>query len=467
MPSQSYVPQTERAGHQLAKGSLGWRTLAALGVSYVVAGDYAAWNYGFASAGWGGMVAAFALMALMYLCLAFCLAELASAIPTAGGGYAFARCAFGPTAGFLTGICVALEYVAATGAIGIFLTSYFEALTGFGGVGTLLFFYTVFLGLHLLGVGEALRLLLLFAMVAILGILVFAWNSLPALSIDRLTAAAGSAPAGILPFGVTGIWSALPFGIAFFLAVEGVALASEEAQDPQRSIPRALLTAWSILGVLAIIILVAAPGAAGTGALQASDSPLIDALRASTTHPSLAVQTIVNLCGLVALAASFFSIMYAFSRQIFALSRAGYLPAVLARTNRSHSPWLALLIPGSIAFGASLTASGEALIVTAVFFATTSYLLMLAAFIRLRKIAPTMLRPFRTPGGIVTAGLALLLATAAFAACLSATLLWSGIAAGVLAAALAYFWLYSRHHLVAGAPEEEFALIAAADGDLR
>lgn len=467
MSGPSSASRDKSSGPQLAKGSLGWMTLAALGVSYVVAGDYAAWNYGFASAGWGGMVAAFGLMAVMYLCLAFCLAELASAIPTAGGGYAFARCAFGPAAGFLTGFCVALEYVAATGAIGIFLTSYFEALTGMGGLGPLLCFYALFLGLHLLGVGEALRLLFLFALIAILGILTFAWNSFPAFSAAHLTAAAGPVPVGLLPFGLTGIWSALPFGIAFFLAVEGVALASEEARDPARAIPRALLTAWGILGALALIILVAAPGATGIGSLLNSDSPLIDAMRAPGSNLPTLPRTIVNLCGLIALAASFFSIMYAFSRQIFSLSRAGYLPAFLARTNRRHSPWLALLLPGALAFTASATASGEVLIVTAVFCATTSYLIMLAAFIRLRRTAPSMPRPYRTPGGMATAGLALILAFAAFAACLSATLLWSGVAACGLVAALAYFWFYSRHHLVADAPEEEFALIATADGEMR
>lgn len=465
MSGQVSPSQSQLAGQQLAKGSVGWMSLAALGVSYVVAGDYAAWNYGFAGAGWGGMVAAFILVAIMYLCLAFCLAEMASAMPTAGGGYAFARCAFGPMAGFLTGFCVALEYVAATAAIGIFLTSYFEALTGIGGIGPLTLFFAVFLGLNLLGVGEALRVLFIFALIAVLGIVTFAWASFPAFSADRLTASAGPVPAGLLPFGLTGIWSALPFGIAFFLAVEGVALASEEARDPQRAIPRALLTAWGILGLLAIVILVAAPGAAGIEALMGSDSPLIDAMRASDSRLPGTAQTIVNICGLVALAASFFSIMYAFSRQIFSLARAGYLPAFLARTNRRHSPWLALLIPGFMAFIASAMGSGEALIVTAVFCATLSYLIMLAAFIRLRRIAPAMPRPYRTPGGTVTAVVALALALAAFAACLSATLLWSGVAAGIVALALAYFWFYSRHHLVAAAPEEEFALIAAANSE--
>ena len=42
----------------------------------------------------------------------------------------------------------------------------------------------------------------------------------------------------------------------------------------------------------------------------------------------------------------------------------------------------------------------------------------------------------------------------------------AGITAAVFAAALAYFWFYSRHHLVARAPEEEFAAIAEAESKL-
>lgn len=467
MSGSSSSGQQAASTHQLATGRLGAATLAALGVSYVVAGDYAAWNYGFANAGWGGMVVAFALMAVMYLCLAFCLAELASAMPTAGGGYAFARCAFGPATGFLTGFCVALEYVSATGAIGIFLTSYLEALTGLGGIVPLLCCYAVFLGLHLLGVGEALRMLLLFALIAIVGILVFAGASLAGFSASRLVAGAGPVAAGFLPFGLKGIWFALPFGIAFFLAVEGVALAAEEARDPERTVPRALLGAWAVLCALAAIILVVAPGAAGIGPMLASNSPLIDAMRASGSGRADVPQIIVNICGLIALAASFFSIMFAYSRQIFSLSRAGYLPAFLSRTNRHRSPWLALVLPGIAAFFIGQAAGAEALIVTAVFCAITSYLAMLASFIRLRRRAPAMPRPYRTPGGLATAAVALVLAVAAFFACLSANLFWSCVAAAIVLAAMAYFWFYSRHHLVASAPEEEFALLAASGADLR
>src|SRR3989344_2375621 len=78
---------------ELKKGAAGWVLLVGLGVAYVISGDYAGWNFGLAQGGWGGMFLATLLMALMYLCMCFSLAELSSMLPAAGGGYGFARSA--------------------------------------------------------------------------------------------------------------------------------------------------------------------------------------------------------------------------------------------------------------------------------------------------------------------------------------------------------------------------------------
>src|SRR5215204_2584102 len=95
---------------QLQQGAAGWVLLAGLGVAYVISGDFAGWNFGLAEGGRGGMLIAVALMATMYTCMVFSLAELASTISTAGGGYGFGRRALGPWGGFLTGTAVLIEY---------------------------------------------------------------------------------------------------------------------------------------------------------------------------------------------------------------------------------------------------------------------------------------------------------------------------------------------------------------------
>ena len=115
----------------------------------------------------------------------------------------------------------------------------------------------------------------------------------------------------------------------------------------------------------------------------------------------------VNYIGLAGLIASFFSIIYAYSRQTFALSRAGYLPRVLSLTNGRKAPALALIVPGLIGFLLSLTGQGAMLLNMAVFGAAVSYVLMMVSHIVLRRREPDMPRPYRTPGGVATTGFAL------------------------------------------------------------
>ena len=90
----------------LKQGTVGWVLLTGLGVSYVISGDFSGWNYGIANGGWLGLCIAFVAMGLMYGCTVFGIAELSSALPTAGAGYGFARRALGKTGGFVTGLAV-------------------------------------------------------------------------------------------------------------------------------------------------------------------------------------------------------------------------------------------------------------------------------------------------------------------------------------------------------------------------
>src|SRR5690606_16966290 len=152
--------------------------------------------------------------------------------------------------------------------------------------------------------------------------------------------------------------------------------------------------------------------------------------------------------------------IYAYSRQLFALSRAGYLPRWMSVTGRRKTPYLALIVPGFVGFLlAAITEDGALLINIAVFGAAVSYVLMNLSHIVLRFREPDLERPYRTPGGIVTTGIATVLALAAVVATFFVDEIAAAITAGILLVALAYFFLYSRHRLVANAPEEEFAAI--------
>ncbi|MEW5813315.1 MAG: ethanolamine permease [Actinomycetota bacterium] len=459
--SESYLAQ-----RQLKSGSAGWLLLAGLGVGYVVSGDYSGWNFGLGQGGFGGLAIAAVIIAAMYLALVLGMAELSSALPAAGGGYTFARRALGPWGGFATGTAILIEYSIAPAAIATFIGAYVESLNLFGivdGWWVYLAVYAVFIGIHLTGVGEALKVMFVITAVALVGLVVFAIAAVGHFDAANLTDIPVTDAAGassLLPFGYLGIWAALPFAIWFFLAIEGVPLAAEEATRPERNVPRGIIAAMGVLLVTCATVLVLVPGAGGAEAMSESGNPLVEALGGTTAA------TVVNYIGLAGLIASFFSIIYAYSRQLFALSRAGYLPTKLSVTNRRKAPTFALIVPGLVGFALSLTGQGDLLLNMAVFGAAVSYVLMMVSHIVLRRREPGMARPYRTPGGVATTGFALVIAVLAVIATFLVHVVAALCCLGVFALFMLYFAVYSRHHLVSNSPDEEFAMVAAAEHTL-
>lgn len=451
---------------QLRKGTAGWVLLAGLGVSYVISGDYAGWNAGLLEGGFGGLLIASVIIAAMYLAMVFGMAEMSSALPAAGGGYTFARRAMGPWGGFATGTAILIEYAIAPAAIATFIGGYVESLDLFGisdGWWVYLAVYVVFIGIHLVGAGEALKAMFVITAVALVGLMTFGIAALGKFDAGLLTDIAADPDAAgssdFMPFGYLGIWSALPFAIWFFLAIEGVPLAAEEAENPEKNVPRGIIAAMGVLLLTCALVLFLATGALGAQGVGESANPLVDALDGTTA-------TVVNYIGLAGLVASFFSIMYAYSRQLFALSRAGYLPTVLSVTNSRKAPTWALIIPGVIGFALTFTGEGAILLNTAVFGAALSYVLMMVSHIVLRVREPQMERPYKTPGGIVTTGFALVIAVASVIATFLVDTTAALCALAAFVAFMAYFGLYSRKHLVASSPDEEFALLAEVDKEM-
>jgi ethanolamine permease len=174
----------------LRTGTAGWVLLAGLGVGYVISGDYSGWNFGLAEGGFGGLAVATVVIAAMYGAMVLSMAEMSAALPTAGGGYTFARRALGPWGGFATGTAVLIEYSIAPAAIATFIGAYVESLGLFGitdGWWVYLVVYTIFVGIHLAGVGEALKAMFVITAIALVGLGIFAVASIGSFSVSNLT----------------------------------------------------------------------------------------------------------------------------------------------------------------------------------------------------------------------------------------------------------------------------------------
>jgi ethanolamine permease len=298
------------------------------------------------------------------------------------------------------------------------------------------------------------------------------WTNIPDGGGEAL--AGGGGP--FLPFGIEGIFKALPFAIWFFLAIEEVPLAAEESMDPKRDVPRGSVLAMHTLLIFAILTLLINTGLPGGAALfGASGFPLLDGFKAIFEGEKIAF--VFGLLFMIGLIASFFTIIYAYGRNTYSLSRAGYFPNFLSVTHGVRKTPHVALIAGAIVgyvlavlifilqendLGAQIVA---ALLNMAVFAAVISYILQMVSFVVLRRKLPNITRPYRSPWGVPGAVIAGVLAATA----LISIFLNEGYRPGVYGVAIyyvlgvLYFAIAGRNRLVLS-PEEEFALTAGERG---
>ena len=120
--------QNQENAPQLAK-TLSPLMIWGLGVGYVISGEYFGWNLGLEHGGPYGMLVATLLVTVMYVAFVLSYAELACALPRAGGAFVYAQRAFGPRLGLVAGTAQWIEFVFAPPAIAFAIGSYFSNFT--------------------------------------------------------------------------------------------------------------------------------------------------------------------------------------------------------------------------------------------------------------------------------------------------------------------------------------------------
>jgi ethanolamine permease len=420
--------------------SLGTLQLWGIAVGLVISGEYFGWSYGWASAGTLGFLVTTIFVALMYTTFIFSFTELTTSIPHAGGPFEYSRRAFGPLGGYLAGFATLIEFVFAPPAIalaiGAYLNVQFPALSPkVTAVGA----YVVFMALNIAGVTIAATFELVVTLLAIFELLVFMGVVAPGFSWVHFTQGGWSGQGVFSSAAIPGMFAAIPFAIWFFLAIEGVAMAAEEAKNPRRSIPIAYIAGILTLVVLAAGVMLFAGAAGDWTQLANINDPLPQAMKRIVGESSGWLHMLVWL-GLFGLIASFHGIIIGYSRQIYALARAGVLPPLLGRVHPSrHTPHVAIVAGGVVGIaaifsdelvsfgGQTLTAN---IVTMSVFGAITMYILSMASLFKLRRSQPALERPYRAPLYPLFPAFAL----AAAVVCLLTMVYYNGLIAGVFVA---------------------------------
>lgn len=441
----------QAAGQPALQQTLSTFQLWGIAVGLVISGEYFGWSYGWASAGTLGFTITALFVAAMYTTFIFSFTELTTSIPHAGGPFAYSKRAFGPTGGYLAGAATLIEFVFAPPAIALAIGAYLNVQfpqidPKLAAVGA----YVVFMTLNIVGVQVAATFELLMALLAIFELLVFMGVVAPGFSMDNFTKGGWSGADSFSLASVPGMFAAIPFAIWFFLAIEGVAMAAEEAKDPKRSIPIAYITGIITLVLLAIGVMVFAGGAGDWTKLANINDPLPQAMKLIVGENSGWLHMLVWL-GLFGLIASFHGIILGYSRQIYALAREAYLPPYFAKIHpRFKTPHRAILAGGVIGIaaiysdelikigGLTLTAN---IVTMSVFGAITMYIISMLSLFKLRRAEPNMVRPFRAPLYPLFPAIALAGAVVCMATMIYYNPLIFGVFAGFLAAGYVFFLL--------------------------
>ncbi|MFC7392342.1 ethanolamine permease [Scopulibacillus cellulosilyticus] len=363
--------------------------LWAIGVGMVISGQYFGWNNGFTEGGVIGLILAVALMTIFYTAFIFCFAELSTSIPHAGGPSAYARKAMGSFGGFLTGIAVLIEYVFAPPAITVSTGSYIHFLIpSINPVYATVAIFIIFILINMIGVKGAALIEMIATILALIGLAIYYVSGFSHVKLHYITSV------NAFPHGWTGMFMAIPFAIWFYLAIEGGAMSAEEVKNPHKDIPKGFLSTILTLALCTVLTLLITAGLGG-GVGKPGDNPLPQAL-ATIYGEHAFIPKLVAVIGLAGLIASLNGIIIGYSRQMFALSRAGYLPKFLSKLSKRRIPTWGLIVPGAIGVIAAGNANfANQLIVLSAFGAALMYFLTMISIIILRQKEPDLNRPFR------------------------------------------------------------------------
>lgn len=396
----------ESGGPDSLKRTLGLLPLMMLGIGGTVGtGIFFVLNQAVPFAG-PAVLVSFILAGIVAGLTAICYAELASSVPVSGSSYSYAYATLGELPAMGVAACLMLEYGVSTAAVAVgwseYLNQFLGNLFGFrlpdalslspeqGGIINLPAVVLVLLCMMLLirGVSESttvntimvfikLGVLVLFAAIG-----VFGWNT------DNF--------ADFAPFGVSGI--TLGAGIIFFsfIGLDVIATAGEEAKNPQRNLPLAIIGALVVVTAIYVLTAVVAVAAQPWTDFEGQQAGLSTILQNITgaSWPG----TLVAAGAIISIFSVTLVVLYGQTRILFTMSRDGMMPPIFHKVNpRTLTP-----VPNTIIAGVVIALLAG--IVPLNFLAEMTSIGTLVAFIVvavgvmvLRRREPGLPRGFKVP----------------------------------------------------------------------
>lgn len=332
-------------------------------------------------------------------------AEMAGSVPVSGSSYSYAYATLGEGIAWVCGWCLVLEYAVSVAAVAVGAGTYVnEALgmfgmalpdslsqpPGAGGVINVPAAVLVLLATLLLVKGTRESIIVNSVMVAIkvavlLLFIVIAFSAFSTQNFEPLA-----------PMGVAGISAAASRLFFSYIGFDAASTAGDEAKNPQRDLPRAIVLSLIIVTAIYILVAIAAVGARPWDRFGETDADLASIVAEITGQPWVALVLAVG--AVIAIASVVLTVLYGQTRILMTMAHDGMVPAIFGRiSKRSHAPVAGTLIIGvAVAIVAALVPLGQLADATSIG-TLFAFAIVNVAVIYLRRTRPELNRTFRVP----------------------------------------------------------------------
>ncbi|MGW2154262.1 amino acid permease [Nonomuraea sp. NPDC001699] len=401
------------------------------------------------------VVLSFVLAAITALFSALSYAELAGTIPVSGSSYSYAYATLGELVAWVCGWCLMLEYAVSVAAVAVgwgeYLNAFLRSLFGWtlpeaitrspgqdGGVVNVTAILIVLLATWLLlyGASESARANAVFVLIKIAVLVFFCVVAFTAFRTGNFTPFA--------PLGVAGITAAASQVFFSYIGFDAASTAGEEARNPKRDLPLAILLSLLIVTAVYVLVAVAAIGAKpwtefDPESTEASLSQIVDQATGAT-WPGV----IVSFGAVIAIASVVLTVIYGQTRILFAMSRDGLIPRIFQRVNPRHQVPVAntLIVALFISVLAGLVPLGQLAEATSIGTLFAFFIVNVGVLV-LRHRSPELPRSFRTPLFPLTPVLGAVFCVIVMAGLAGVT--WAAFGLWMLVGLICYF-LYGYGH---------------------
>ena len=404
-PVGSLVEETHETGHELKRAVSSWQ-LTAMGVGAIIGtGIFVVIGEGAAIAG-PAVILSFALAALACVFSALSYAELASSIPVSGSAYTYTYATLGEIVAWIIGWDLILEYGVSVAAVavgwggnfneflenafGVALPAAISAAPSEGGIFNLpaVIIVLVITWLLVIGVRESAQANFVMVIIKLVVLVFFIIAAATSINTDHFTPFA--------PAGFGGVVTAAAIIFFAYIGFDAVSTGSEEAKNPSKDLPLAIIGSLVIATIFYILASLGAVGLLPADQLGASDAPLAEAL---DTGAGLSWAAAILAAGaVVAITSVMLVILYGQTRIFFAMCRDGLLPERLADIHKRYGTPAKLTIGLGVLIAILAAVVPLTEIVKLVNIGTLfAFVLVNVGVIVLRRTRPEMPRPFKVP----------------------------------------------------------------------